>query len=119
MPYTGQNIFKVASKESRDLSINRIQQVRSGQAFQIPETRNAKNKSFDKRLATSQQVRSGQSFQVPEGMNAKSISAQRRMAKSELVRSGQYFQGNASKNYFERNMQSVQARAQRNAAMQG
>jgi hypothetical protein len=119
MPYTGQNIFKVATKESRDRSLGMIEQVRSGRSFQVPETRNAKNKSLEKRFATSQQVRSGQSFQVPEGSNAKSISAQKRMAKSELVRSGQYFSGNASKNYFERNMQSVQARAQRNAALQG
>ena len=119
MPYTGQNIFKNAAKDSRERSIDRIQQVRTGRNFQVPEGINAKNKSFEKRASTTQQVRSGQNFQIPQESNAKSVSFQRRMAKSELVKSGQYFTGNASKNYFDRNMQSVQARAQRNAAIQG
>ena len=117
MPYTGQNIFNSGLKSSRERSISRMQEMRSGNAFRVPEQINAGVKSSQKRFERSQQVRSGENFRIPDSLHARSASDQLRMNKMNAVRSGQYFQGNASQSYFERNMRSVQARAQRDAAI--
>lgn len=117
MPYTGQNIFNSGLKTSRERSLSKLQEIRSGNAFRIPEQINAGARSSQRKFERTQQVRSGENFRVPETLHARSTSDQLRMNKMNAVRSGQYFQGNASQSYFERNMRSVQARAQRDAAI--
>jgi hypothetical protein len=88
MPLTGQNIYNSGPKNSRERSLQSIQTIRSGNAFKVPESSHARAKSDLLRSTTTNNVRRGN-----------------------------YFSGNASKKYEEKNLQTMQERAQRNAAM--
>ena len=85
MPYTGQNIFNSGLKSSRERSISRMQEMRSGNAFRVPEQINAGARSSQRKFERTQQVRSGENFRVPETLHARSTSDQLRMNKLKEI----------------------------------
>lgn len=63
MPFVGQNIFKSSLVESRERSLNRMNEVRSGQWARLNPENTASSKYFSQKNAITETVRSGNRFQ--------------------------------------------------------
>jgi hypothetical protein len=63
MPYVGQNIFNSSLVNSRQRSIEKINEVRSGQWGRVMPEQTSAAKYFGTKQATNEILRSGQKFQ--------------------------------------------------------
>lgn len=62
MPYTGQNIYKSALVDSRQRSIDKIQDVRSGNWNRVLPEQTSSGKYMSSKASTREFLRSGQAF---------------------------------------------------------
>jgi hypothetical protein len=62
MPYTGQNIYKSALVDSRERSVSKIQDVRSGNWNRVLPEQTSAGKYMSTKSATRDYLRSGNAF---------------------------------------------------------
>ena len=63
MPFVGQNLFNSSLVSSRERSLNKIQEVRSGQWGRVAPEQTPGGKYFSQKNLTSESLRSGTKFQ--------------------------------------------------------